>query len=304
VANNIKQRIVKLLRNPNIWRAGIFYGTTLLIGAIGFFAIGGAVGWYFLTCWPGFGTGVALALLSNGHKKPVTFGSVASTIGMTIALTFIMWLLNAPIFAALVGWGCSVVGGACGLWFCNFDNKRAVKQDMTEMIDIFDADMNKVGEMEKYEAHKKHQWHKNAHVWVTDGKNVLVQKRAACKKTLPNKWDISSAGHFNVGDTPLQCAKREWSEELGLPWEFGDVEPDFMKAWGLWDGEPVYEFIYFFLLKGKPELDKVKLQAEEVAAVKWLSFEEFKEKIKTDSFCPYGDEYWGMVVERLSKLMD
>jgi len=175
---------------------------------------------------------------------------------------------------------------------------------MKEMIDIFDADMNKIGEMEKFEAHEKHQWHKNAHIWVTDGKNVLVQLRAANKVVFPSKWDISAAGHFGINDTPLECAKREWSEELGLPWEFGDVEPNFMKAWGIWDGQPVYEFIYFFFVKGSPDLTKTTMQVEEVTAVKWMPFEEFKAKIKTDEFCPYGDEYWGLVIDGLGRLMD
>lgn len=301
---SFKSHIRKLLQNANIWRAAVVYGVLLLIGAIGFFAIGGAAGWYFITCSPGFGTGVALALLSNGHKKPVTWKSAVSTVAMTVALTFIMYILHAPLLSAMVGWLCSVVGGAVGLWFCIWENKKVVKQDMEEMIDIFDEDMNKIGEMEKVEAHDKHQWHKNAHIWVTDGKNVLIQKRTAGKRIFPNRWDISAAGHFCVGDTPFECAVREWVEELGLPWEFGEVEPNFMKAWGMLDDYSIYEFIYFFFLKGEPSIDKMTLAPEEVAAVKWLPFEEFKEKIKTDKFCPYGDEYWGIVVDELGKLMD
>ena len=174
-----------------------------------------------------------------------------------------------------------------------------------ELIDIFDKDMNHIGVMEKWEAHRKNQMHKNSHIWVTDGKNVLIQLRSPKKKILPNKWDISAAGHFGLGDTPLECAKREYEEELGLSWEFGDVEPNLVKAWeGLCNGVPLYEFIYFFFVKGKPDISKAKLQREEVVEVKWLPFEEFKKQIKTDLFCPFDDEYWEIVVSGLSKLID
>lgn len=40
-------------------------------------------------------------------------------------------------------------------------------------------------------------WHRSVHVWVyaqnTD--SLLIQKRAACKDSWPNLWDVSAAGH-------------------------------------------------------------------------------------------------------------
>lgn len=304
---NIKKRVIKLLQNKNCIRAVVIYGASVLIGltglAVSFFAANIAVGWYIFNCAIGLCGGIALALLNNGHKKPVTFKSTASTVGMTLFFAFITFLFGSPIFALVLGWGLSMLGGTLGLWFCEWENKKALKQEMKEMIEIYNEKMKKIGVMEKYEAHDKNQWHKNAHIWVTDGNNVLVQRRASNKKVFPNKWDISVAGHFDIGDTPFRCAVREWAEELGLPWEFGEVEANFMKPWKMWDGWPVYEFVYFFFLKGKPDIDLAKLQGEEVAKVKWLPFEEFKEKIKTDEFCPYGDEYWELVVQELEKLL-
>lgn len=305
------EKLEQLFKNKNFIRAAIIYGVSITIGGIGFLVCGGVIGWYFITCPPGLGSGVALALLNNGHKKPVTWKGIASTVGMTIFFAVLVYFLSdGEIFPVFIGWALSFVGSAIGLWFCRWENKKYAKEESIEvvakgeMIDIFDANENHIGVMEKWEAHKKHQWHKNSHTWVTDGKNVLVQRRASDKPTFPDKWDISSAGHFGTGDTPLACAKREWDEELGLPWEFGDVEPDLMKAWGVWDGEPVYEFIYFFFLKGAPDISKAKLQESEVSDLKWLPFDEFKKQIKTDLFCPFGEEYWGIVVDSLGRLMD
>ena len=132
----------KPFKNKNFIRAALIYGTSLVIGVVGFavcrWAIGGKVGadvgWWFLTCSPGFGTGVALALLNNGHKKPVTLRSAITTIAMIGALTIIMIFLNAPLLALGVGCGLNFVGATLGLWFCRFENKR--ETSAKEMIEI------------------------------------------------------------------------------------------------------------------------------------------------------------------------
>ena len=43
---------------------------------------------------------------------------------------------------------------------------------------------------------------KRVKVLLINSKNeILVQKRAACKKNHPNKWDMPSAGHVDAGET-------------------------------------------------------------------------------------------------------
>jgi len=79
---------------------------------------------YILNCVTGFGTGIALALLNNGHKKPVTWKSVLSTVGMTVILTVIMSFFGA-FWAAIAGWGVSMIGSAVGLWFCRWESKKS-----------------------------------------------------------------------------------------------------------------------------------------------------------------------------------
>jgi 8-oxo-dGTP pyrophosphatase MutT (NUDIX family) len=60
-----------------------------------------------------------------------------------------------------------------------------------------------------------------AHVWVwrlTGGGSVelLVQRRAPTIGVWPNYWDISAAGHVNLGETIYGAAIRETYEEIGL----------------------------------------------------------------------------------------
>jgi isopentenyldiphosphate isomerase len=298
------QFIKKLLKQKNVVRAAVIYAGSLLLGVLGIVIFGKEIGQYVLTCAPGFGSGVALAFLNNGHKKPVTYRSVISTVFMNVTVTVIMILLGFDLLAIFSGMGLSFAGSALGFAFCRWENMKAVVVG-EQLIDIYDTEMEKIGEMEEREAHDKHQWHKNVHIWVTDGKRVLVQKRAAQKKLFPRKWDASAGGHVDAGDTILQCAKRKWKNELGLPWEFGDPEEaDLMKQWETLGEYPRHEFIYFYFFKAAPNIQKSRLLIGEVNGLKWIPFDKFKQLIKTDRFCPYGKEYWTLVTERLGKLMD
>lgn len=51
---------------------------------------------------------------------------------------------------------------------------------------------------------------------MNDKKELLLQKRSATKKSHPNFWDISGAGHIRAGETVTEGAIRELKEELGV----------------------------------------------------------------------------------------
>ena len=95
---------------------------------------------------------------------------------------------------------------------------------MTEHIDIFDASLRPLGEMERVKAHKKAQWHQTFHCWVIDTtrKHILFQVRSAHTKTHPTKLDISAAGHILAGET-IDEGIREVQEELGLELQMSDL---------------------------------------------------------------------------------
>ena len=84
----------------------------------------------------------------------------------------------------------------------------------------------------KDEVFSKGLLHGAAHVWIwriKDGiPEVLLQKRAPNKRTWPNRYDISAAGHIDLGETPLDTALREANEEIGL-----NVTPDKLKHFGV-----------------------------------------------------------------------
>lgn len=90
---------------------------------------------------------------------------------------------------------------------------------MSEILDVFNEKYELIGQEERDIVHKEGLWHHTFHCWIlTKHDNecyVLVQKRAATKKTAPNMLDISAAGHLLSGETKFDGV-REVQEELGI----------------------------------------------------------------------------------------
>jgi len=60
-------------------------------------------------------------------------------------------------------------------------------------------------------------WHRAVHVLVFNPRGeVFLQKRSMLKDTAQGRWDSSSSGHVNTGETYDACAVRELREEIGL----------------------------------------------------------------------------------------
>lgn len=92
-----------------------------------------------------------------------------------------------------------------------------------ELIDIFDEQWNPTGEiLEKAEAERQCKWHRAAHIWIVNPRGeLLLQLRSPTKKSHPNMWDISAAGHVQAGESIIQGGIREMHEELGI-----NITPD------------------------------------------------------------------------------
>lgn len=172
---------------------------------------------------------------------------------------------------------------------------------MDEMFDTYTREGTYLGVRSKKECHTPGApfYHKPAWVWIINSKNeLLVQKRAACKKVQPNKWDMPSAGHVDAGETPLEGAIRETEEELGLKTEASEY-----RFLGEYIEDSCREIGQVFLLHCDRAAEEFVLQEDEVAEVKWLSFGEFKALLYSDDFTPFGNEYKDWVVEQLEAAM-
>ena len=107
-----------------------------------------------------------------------------------------------------------------------------------------------------------------------DQGQYLIQKVAASK----GNYYASTAGHVQSGETDFAKAMmREMEEEIGLK-----VNKENLKLVKIRRYE--YKFTFLYLLRSNVSVDDLKLQAEEVESVSWMSIEEIEELCRQGLF--------------------
>lgn len=119
----------------------------------------------------------------------------------------------------------------------------------------------------------------HACIFNSEGK-MLIQQRQSFKPTWPNIWDISVGGAAVTGDTSQTAIEREIFEEIGLNLSFDDIHPSLTIHL---DG--VFDDIY--TIEKELDISELKLQPEEVQAVKWATKEEIYKLLDDGVFIPY-----------------
>lgn len=153
-----------------------------------------------------------------------------------------------------------------------------------EYWDIYDKDRNKTGKIIKRgERLLDGEYHLIVHIWIKNSNNeFLVQQRSEYVKN-PLIWS-TTGGSAIAGEDSKTAALREVNEELGI---------DLSKENGFLFDVDIYEednqkyisdtYLYFINL----DIDKVKLQQEEVKQVKYLKMDKIKEMMKNGDFFIY-----------------
>ena len=145
---------------------------------------------------------------------------------------------------------------------------------MEELIDILDENGNKTGKIEtRKQVHEKGLWHRIIVVSIIDRNgHLLMQQRSINKDSNPGKWDVSAAGHVSSGQTSIEAAIREVSEELGI--EIDEKELKYILTYK--NSRQIKENymdkqIYDCYIVNKEEIDikDIKVQESEVEQVKW-----------------------------------
>lgn len=145
-----------------------------------------------------------------------------------------------------------------------------------ECIDIFDENNKYTGKVkEKQQAHDAGDFHRTAHIWlINDKKELLLQKRSATKKTHPNCWDISGAGHIRAGETVINGAIRELKEELGVNAQEKDLQ--YIAIIKSTKNPKNMEFQYVYLLRCNMKIEDYIFGDNEVSEVKYVYYEELE----------------------------
>ena len=151
-----------------------------------------------------------------------------------------------------------------------------------ELFDLYTADREKTGRtMARGEPTPEGCYRLVVHVCIFDPQGrMLIQQRQPFKKGWSNLWDISVGGSAVAGDTSRTAAERETREELGLEIDLSGVRPTMTIYWE-------HGFDDYYVLTQQVDLKSLRLQPEEVQAVRWATREEVLRMIDDGRFIPY-----------------
>lgn len=154
-----------------------------------------------------------------------------------------------------------------------------------EKWDLYDINRQKLNKLHtRGNKLNKGEFHLVVHVVILNDKNeMLIQQRQSFKEGFPNLWDVSVGGSAVAGETSQMAAQRETKEEIGINYEFKE-RPNFTINFSVG-----FDDYYIINIDGI-DTTKLKLQYEEVKAVKWASLEEILNMIDDKEFIPYSKE--------------
>ena len=151
-----------------------------------------------------------------------------------------------------------------------------------EIWDVYDIDRQLTGKrMDRGAEFEDDAYTCVMHICIFNSKGeMLIQQRQSFKRTWPNLWDLSIGGHTEAGETSRVSAERELFEELGIKRDLSETRAHFTINF-------VHGFDDYYFLEEDLDLESLKLQEEEVQAVKWASREEIQRMIKDGEFIYY-----------------
>jgi len=114
-------------------------------------------------------------------------------------------------------------------------------------------------------------------LWITNSKDeVLLARRAWTKRGSPGKWGSSAGGIVEEHETYDTNVLKETEEEIGLK----KIKPT--KGPKLRLSSDHNSFSQFYFLMRDLPVHEFKLQASEVAEVRWFTKEELKKAFQQD----------------------
>lgn len=151
-----------------------------------------------------------------------------------------------------------------------------------EILDLYDRERIKTNEtVVRGSPVPKDRYHLVVHICIFNHKGeMLIQKRSNSKANWPGLWDVSVGGAVQQGNTSWQQAQLELKEELGISFDFSQIRPSLTVTFAV-------GFDDFYLLNMDPDLQSLRLQAEEVIEVMWASEEKILSMIEEGIFLNY-----------------
>jgi isopentenyl-diphosphate Delta-isomerase len=150
--------------------------------------------------------------------------------------------------------------------------------------------------------------HAASHVWIwrkrDEAIEILVQKRAASSGTWPELFDISAAGHIDLGEAPIAAAMRETSEELGINVTETDLHFIATYRTKIVYGDIIENELQWLYLYELAEVRELTLQDSEVGSTTWQSLDTFAAHCTDDTYVPHGKTYYQLVIDAIEQAAD
>ena len=142
--------------------------------------------------------------------------------------------------------------------------------------------------VEKIRAHREGIHHLALSIFVFDGEELLIQRRADHKYHCGGQWANTCCTHPHLGEDAETAAKRRLQEELGFSIPVEEklvVEYSADVGNGLWERERVH----MFCAKASKKTLHVLPNPEEVSETRWISAAELHQEIQKNpnNFTPW-----------------
>ncbi len=146
-----------------------------------------------------------------------------------------------------------------------------------ENIIKVDLNDNSFGEIEKLEAHKSPILHRAFSVFLVDGDQMLIQKRAYNKYHSGGKWANACCSHPRPNMEFLESVYNRIELELGIKEQI-PLNEVFSFTYLSKYAEDLYEYEFDHVLVGQyPKNKPIRYNREEIVEVKWIKVDDLKE---------------------------
>ena len=116
--------------------------------------------------------------------------------------------------------------------------------------------------------------HQVSMLWISNSKGeILLAQRALTKKHASGLWGPAASGTVNEGETYESNVIKEAEEEIGLQVQLEQLAVGQRELIGKSDNR---RFRQWFMAKIDLPLESLKLQEEEVLAVRWMHFSDLE----------------------------
>ena len=161
-----------------------------------------------------------------------------------------------------------------------------------EYFDVLDENRCSLGyTKERGSKLEESEYNQGIEIWIFNDNKLLLTQRSL-EKSHPGMWEVPG-GCSQKGETSIDTLKRETKEEIGVV-----IDNNFELI-----GTELYKKQFVDMYKSNITIDikKVKLQAEEVSDIKFVTKKEFLDMAKNNKIVPSVYNRYNIIKDKIKK---